>query len=206
MFAVGLTGGIGSGKSTVAAMFAAHGAYVIDTDVIAHALTAPGGAAIEAIRAAFGDEVINDDGSLNRAAMRERVFTDPAQRHRLEAILHPRIRAEALRLARDATHAPYVIHVVPLLVESGTWASLVDRILVVDCDEAVQRTRVMKRSGLSLEQVQAIISAQASRAQRLAVANDVIDNSGATDSLAARVAALHETYCNLARMKGVSGH
>lgn len=193
---IGLTGGIGSGKTTVANLFAQHGAAVIDADEIAHELTAPGGAAIELIRAAFGDEVIAPDGRLDRARMRERAFADPTERHRLEAVLHPMIRAETERRIEQAARAgaPYAMLVVPLLIEAGGWAERVDRILVVDCEESVQIDRVMRRNGLPREQVLAILAAQASRAQRLARADDVIDNGGDPAALPARVAALHRQY------------
>ncbi|MCO5108518.1 MAG: dephospho-CoA kinase [Burkholderiaceae bacterium] len=190
---VGLTGGIGSGKSTVADLFAARGAAVVDTDAIAHELTAPGGAAIAAIRAEFGDAAIRADGALDRDAMRERAFADPGARRRLEAILHPMIRAESRRRL-DVAEGPYALLVVPLLVESGDRAGGVDRILVVDCPVEVQVERVMRRSGLSRARVETILAAQASRAQRLAAADDVIDNGGPPDALDAQVEALHRRY------------
>lgn len=197
---IGLTGGIGSGKTTVANLFAQQGAAVIDADEIAHELTAPGGAAIELIRAAFGDEVIAPDGRLDRARMRERAFANPAERHRLEAILHPMIRAETERRIEQAARAgaPYAMLVVPLLIEAGGWAERVDRILVVDCEASVQIDRVMRRNSLPREQVLAILAAQASRAQRLARADDVIDNGGDPAALPARVAALHRQYAQAA--------
>ena len=190
---IGLTGGIGSGKSTVADLFAARGASVVDTDAIAHELTGPGGAAIAAIRAEFGDSVIRADGALDRDAMRERAFEDPAARRRLEAILHPMIRAESNRRL-DAAKGPYALLVVPLLVESGDRAAAVDRVLVVDCPVEVQIERVMHRSGLTRERVETILAAQASRAQRLAAADDVIDNAGAPDALPGQVDTLHRRY------------
>jgi dephospho-CoA kinase len=190
---VGVTGGIGSGKSTVAARFAARGAAVVDTDEIAHQLTAPGGAAIAAIRAEFGDGVIRADGALDRDAMRERAFGDPSVRRRLEAILHPMIRVES-RNQLAAAQGPYAMLVVPLLVESGDRAGGVDRVLVVDCPVEVQIERVMRRSGLTRARVESILAVQASRAQRLAAADDVIDNGGAPDALDAQVDALHRRY------------
>ena len=190
---VGLTGGIGSGKSTVADLFAARGAVVVDTDAIAHELTGPGGAAIPAIRDEFGDGVIRADGGLDRDAMRERAFGDPAARRRLEAILHPLIRTESRRRL-EAADGPYALLVVPLLVESGDRAGGVDRVLVVDCPVDVQIERVMRRSGLTPERVRTILAAQASRAQRLAAADDVIDNAGSPDALPAQVDALHRRY------------
>ena len=191
-FVVGLTGGIGSGKSTVAELFAARGATLVDTDVIAHELTAPAGAAIDAIRARFGDGVLRADGGLDRDAMRARAFDDPHARRALEAILHPMIRAESDRRLGDAT-GPYAIHVVPLLVESGN-AGRFDRVLVVDCPVQVQIERVQRRSGLGIEQIESRLAAQASREARLAVADDVIDNGGSADALPAQVDALHRRY------------
>ena len=192
-YVVGLTGGIGSGKSTVADLFVAHGAALVDTDAIAHELTGPGGGAMAAIRAAFGDGVVDARGALDRAAMRRLVFADAAARQRLEAILHPLIREESARRCAAAA-APYVILAVPLLVESGTYRERVDRVLVVDCSEAAQIARVMARSGLEEAQARAILAAQASRAERLAVADDVVDNGGAPTALPTQVARLHQEY------------
>lgn len=196
---IGLTGGIGSGKSLVADLFVARGAALIDTDQIAHALTAPGGRAIPAIREAFGDEVIAADGRMDRAAMRKRVFADLSQKERLESILHPMILAEAQTAveAARATGAPYALVAVPLLLETGHWVSRVNRVLVVDCPESMQVERVMQRSGLPAEQVEAIMAVQATREERLAAAHDVIDNSGSIEQTEAQVAALHERYLAL---------
>lgn len=200
-FVVGLTGGIGSGKSAAAERFAARGVPIVDTDAIAHELTAPGGAAIAPIRAAFGDAVLTADGILDRSAMRRLVFAEPAARKRLEAILHPLIRAESeARLCRLAS-AEYAILVVPLLVESGDFRSRVDRVCVVDCPEELQIARVMARSGLSRDEVQAIIAAQTSRAARLAAADDVIDNSRGLAELDVQVASLHEKYRLMAKVR-----
>lgn len=196
-FLVGLTGGIGSGKSAASSLFESLGAAVVDTDVIAHELTAPGGAAIESIRNAFGDEVIDARGALDRAAVRRKVFADASAKARLEAILHPMIRAEADRRSA-AARAPYVVLVVPLLVESGGYRSRVRRVAVVDCPEEVQVARVMTRSGLSAEEARAIMAAQASREQRLAVADDVIDNGGDLAALRPQVEALHRRYLEMA--------
>lgn len=194
-FAVGLTGGIGSGKSAVADRFAALGAAIVDTDAIAHALTAAGGAAIEAIAREFGPDYIDAAGSLDRPRMRERVFNDPQAKARLEAILHPRIREAALAAAAQAAaRAPYVVFVVPLLVESGTWRSRVDRLLVIDCSTATQEARVCARSGLDAALVRRIIAQQASRAERLAAADDVLVNEGTLAQLAPRVQRLHARY------------
>jgi dephospho-CoA kinase len=196
-FTVCVTGGIGSGKSTVGREFEALGIAVVDTDALAHSLTAPDGAAVPAIRAAFGDRFLTPDGALDRKRMRELVFTDPSARQRLEAILHPMIRAESERLAARAT-SPYIILMIPLLVESGRPRERCQRILVVDCAEEEQIRRVMARSGLTRGDVEAILSSQVSRAERLAVADDVIDNSGAPAALPARVAHLHREYLALA--------
>jgi len=194
---IGLTGGIGSGKSTVADRFAALGATLVDTDLIAHGLTGPDGAAMPAIRAAFGAAVIADDGRLDRAAMRALAFSDPAARKRLEAILHPMIREQSQREIEAATGC-YVLLVVPLLVESGTWRERAHRLLVVDCPVEVQIERVMRRSQLAREQVLAILAAQATREARLAVADDRIDNGGEPAAIGPQVEALHAIYLALA--------
>ena len=194
---IGLTGGIGSGKSTVADRFAALGATLVDTDLIAHGLTGPDGAAMPAIRAAFGAAVIADDGRLDRAAMRALAFSDPAARKRLEAILHPMIREQSQREIEAATGC-YVMLVVPLLVESGTWRERAHRLLVVDCPVEVQIERVMRRSQLAREQVLAILAAQATREARLAVADDRIDNGGEPAAIGPQVEALHAIYLALA--------
>ncbi|MDB5815178.1 MAG: dephospho-CoA kinase [Rhodocyclales bacterium] len=190
---LGLTGGIGSGKSAVAARLAELGVEIIDTDEIAHQLSAPGGAAIDALRAAFGDAYIKPDGGLDRAAMRALVFSDPAAKARLEAILHPLIREISEARVQSAT-GPYVVLVVPLLVESGHWRERCDRIVVVDAPDEIRLARVMKRSDLSESQVRAIMASQASRVQRCAAAQEVIDNIGDFDSLRAQVDALHQRY------------
>ncbi|KVR54429.1 dephospho-CoA kinase [Burkholderia ubonensis] len=194
MLAVGLTGGIGSGKTTVADLFAARGASIVDTDLIAHRITAPGGLAMPAIEQAFGPDFVAADGSLDRAKMRALIFSDDAARRRLEAITHPLIRTETDREGREARGA-YVMFVVPLLVESGSWKSRVDRVLVVDCDVETQIARVMRRNRFTREQVEAIIARQATRDARLAAADDVIVNDATTpDALAAQVDALHQRY------------
>jgi dephospho-CoA kinase len=193
---IGLTGGIGSGKSTVADLLVARGAALVDTDRIAHALTAPGGAAIEAIRAGFGEHMITSDGRMDRNAMRALAFSDPLARKRLEAILHPLIRLHTDQgLAQAiAQGAPYVLVAVPLLVEGGRPRERFGRILVVDCPEDVQLSRVMQRSGLTRDQVLAIMASQAQREQRLAVADDVVDNSGDLDALAPQIDGLDRLY------------
>ncbi|MBU6487112.1 MAG: dephospho-CoA kinase [Burkholderiales bacterium] len=198
MFAVGLTGGIGSGKTTVADLFATHGIVIVDTDVIAHRITAPGGAAMPLIEQAFGSRFIASDGSLDRAKMRALVFSDDAARIRLEAITHPLIRAETEHQRATAT-GPYVVIVVPLLVESGTWKTRVDRVLVVDCSTETQIARVMRRNAFSREQVLAIMARQASREARLAAADDVIVNDEApVAQLEQEVRRLHRHYLALA--------
>jgi dephospho-CoA kinase len=192
-FVVGLTGGIGSGKSAAASEFERLGAAVVDTDAIAHALTQAGGAAIPELARIFGAEMIGEGGAMDRDRMRERVFADPAARRALEAILHPMIREESRRLIA-AAHAPYVIHVVPLLVESPDYRRRVDRVLVIDVPEELQVERVRARSGLSETQVRAILASQATRADRLAAADDVIENRGTIDALRKQVAAFHRKY------------
>jgi dephospho-CoA kinase len=174
---IGLTGGIGSGKSTVAAFWVEAGATLVDTDAIARALTLPGGAALPAIAAQFGAEMIGADGGLDRARMREFAFQDPRARQRLEAILHPLIGAQAMA-AGEAASTALVVFDVPLLVESGRWRERVERVLVVDCEENTQIERVVQRSQWSRESVQAVIDQQASRAQRRAAADAVIYNDG----------------------------
>lgn len=203
-YVVGLTGGIGSGKTTVADRLVALGATLVDTDAIAHELTAPGGAAMPALVAAFGPAVADAHGALDRAAMRRLVFADAAARGRLEAILHPRIRELADARCRAAP-SPYVVLAVPLLVESGAYRARCDRILVVDCPESLQVARVMARSGLGADEVQAILAAQASRAARLAIADDVVVNDGELAALAGRLEELHRKYQSLAMQKLKAG-
>lgn len=196
-FSIGLTGGIGSGKTTVADMFAKRGAAIIDTDLIAHRLTTSGGAAISAIRSQFGPEFLDTDGAMNRAKMREHVFTDPAAKVQLENILHPLIHSESEYAAREA-QGLYLVFVVPLLVESESWQQRVSRVLLVDCMEETQVRRVMSRSGLTEAQVRAIMATQASRQERLAAADDVINNNGNASALEAQVDKLHALYASLA--------
>lgn len=192
-FSVGLTGGIGCGKTTVANLFAALGAAVIDTDEIAHALTVPQGAAMPALLAEFGPDFATPEGALDRAKMRALVFADAGARARLEAILHPRIRAATAAAAAIAT-GDYVIFVVPLLIESGTWRERVTRVLAIDCPEHVQVARVMARNGLPEAQVRAIMAAQVTRAQRRAAADDIILNDDGLETLRPQVEALHALY------------
>lgn len=200
-FSVGLTGGIGSGKTLVADRLGALGASVIDTDVLAHAVTAPGGAAMPEIEAQFGAAFVTPDGALDRARMRSLVFRDETARRKLEAITHPLIRAASDAAARLAT-GPYRVFVVPLLVESRNWRGRVDRVLVVDCDVETQIARVMSRNGFTREQVEAIIARQATRADRLAAADDVIANDHSTKTaVLAEVDALHARYLEHARRR-----
>ncbi|GGY08201.1 dephospho-CoA kinase [Paludibacterium paludis] len=190
---IGLTGGIGSGKSAAAACFADLGVPVVDTDVIAHRLTAPGGEAIAPIREAFGNEVIEPSGAMNRAAMRARVFGHPSERTRLEGILHPMIYLHSVaELA--AQSGQYAILVVPLLFENQRYRDLVSRTLLIDCSESVQIERVRTRSGLSEESVRAIMAAQMPRASRKSLADDIIDNNGSLDDLRLQVDAKHRYY------------
>ncbi|SFD62671.1 dephospho-CoA kinase [Massilia yuzhufengensis] len=199
-FSVGLTGGIGCGKSTVADMFAALGASVIDTDQIAHALTAPHGAAMPALLAEFGDDFATPDGALDRAKMRALAFSDASARARLEAILHPRIRAATAAAAAIAS-GDYVIFVVPLLIESGNWRERVTRVLAIDCPEALQVARVMARNSMPESQVRAIMATQVTREQRRAAADDIIVNDDGLDALRPQVALLHAMYLSQSRLK-----
>lgn len=196
-FAVGLTGGIGSGKTTVANLFAAHGAGLVDADEISRRLTAQAQPAVAEIARKFGAQFIAADGSLDRARMRNLVFADAAARKDLEAILHPLVRQETTRQIVAST-APYVIVVVPLLIESGAYRGRMDRILVVDCVPEIQISRVIERSGLSRNEVLAIIATQASRRQRLNEADDVIHNDDGLEMLSAQVTPLHLRYLGLA--------
>jgi dephospho-CoA kinase len=195
---VGLTGGIGSGKSAAADEFARLGAAIVDTDVIAHELTGSGGLAIPGIKKLFGEQAIGPDGAMDRGKMRDQVFSDPEAKRKLEALLHPLIREESARRIA-AARAPYVVHVVPLLIESPDYRRRVDRVLVIDAPEDTQVARVRSRSGLSEDEVRAIMRTQAPRAQRLAAADEVLDNGGSRDALRTQVAALHQKYLQFAR-------
>ncbi|MEX2239551.1 MAG: dephospho-CoA kinase [Burkholderiales bacterium] len=197
-FVVGLTGGIGSGKSAAAEEFARLGAAVVDTDAIAHELTRAGGAAVAGVRRVLGDEFIDTGGAMDRAKVRALVFSDPAAKARLEDLLHPMIRAESERRIA-AADAPYVVHVVPLLVESPDYRERVQRVLAVDCPPQMQKKRVRQRSGLAAEEIERIIGAQLPRATRLAAADDVIDNSGSLAALHKQVQTLHRRYLEMAR-------
>ena len=190
---VGLTGGIGSGKSAAAEEFARLGAAIVDTDVIAHELTGSGGLAIPGLQKLFGEKAIGPDGAMDRKKMRDHVFADPAAKRTLEQLLHPLIRQESGRRIA-AARSRYVVHVVPLLIESPDYRRRVNRVLVVDVPEETQVARVRERSRLSEDEVRAIMRAQVSRAERLAAADDVIDNSGSRDELRKQVAALHQKY------------
>ncbi|HYA19400.1 MAG TPA: dephospho-CoA kinase [Burkholderiales bacterium] len=199
-FTVGLTGGIGCGKSSAAQKFADRGVQVVDTDAISHRLTAPGGPALAAIRRHFGNEVFNSDGSLDRARLRNRIFSDPRAKKKLEALLHPLIRADALQqLARATT--PYAVLVVPLLLETGNWRKLVQRVLVVDCDQKEQIGRAMARSRLSEAEVRAIMATQLSRSARLKLADDVLSNTSNLEQLQNRVDKLHQKYLRLSQQE-----
>ena len=195
-FVVGLTGGIGSGKSSAADEFARLGATVVDTDLIAHELTGQGGAALAQIERLFGKDFL-ESNALNRKKMREHVFSNPAAKKKLEALLHPMIREESARRIAAAA-GPYVVYVVPLLVESGDPRRGVNRVVVVDAPAEAQLARVRMRSALGADEVSAIIAAQAGRAERLAAADDVIDNSGTPGALRKQVAALHRKYLQFA--------
>lgn len=193
---VGLTGGIASGKSSVAASFVELGATHIDTDQVARDVVAPGEPGLSAVEAEFGDEILAPDGTLDRRRLRNMVFADAGSKQRLEAILHPLIRRRTLKLMLDAA-GPYAIVSVPLLVETD-FAELVDRVLVVDCSEQTQLERLMRRDKLSEPEARAAIAAQVDRATRLAAADDVIDNEGAPAATRKQVQALHERYLSLA--------
>jgi dephospho-CoA kinase len=197
-YCVGLTGGIGSGKSVASGMFAELGAAVVDTDEISRALTAPGGAAISPIREGFGPEYVAMDGGLDRARMRNLVFGDADAKRRLEGILHPRIR-DRMRADVAAARQPYVVAVIPLLFETGVCLDLLQRVLVVDCEESEQVRRASARSGLSAQEVRAIMAAQVPRAERLKRADDVLVNDGSIDALRPQVARLHVRYLDLAQ-------
>ncbi len=191
---IGLTGGIGSGKSTVAALFQQLGARIIDTDLIAHQLTEANGIAMPDILQHFGARYLTANGALNRNEMRELIFTTPAAKQQLEAILHPLILQHTHRQLAQATLASYTVLVVPLLLQSPEFLKLVQRVIVVDCDEEKQIQRVKKRSHLNSATIKNIIQQQTSRSERLARADDLLHNQGEVDELAVQVAALHKIY------------
>ena len=195
---IGLTGGIASGKSTVADLFAERGVVIIDTDVIARELVQPGQPALDEIWRTFGDSVIREDGTLDRSALRQQIFADDDARFRLEAILHPRIQQETLRQAATAS-GDYLMIVVPLLTDSAL-RDEVDRILVVDCDEATQIARLLARDAETEDQARRILASQASREERLAIADDVINNDSSLAATAAQVSALDDSYRALAHL------
>lgn len=193
-YCIGLTGGIGSGKSTVAGIFGEMGVAIIDCDAISHQLTQPGGAAIPAIRAAFGDFCINEDGALDRVQMRRCIFSDPAAKKRLEAILHPMIRERVNAQIETSVAAPYVLLVVPLLFETQGYRDIIRRTLTVDCSPENQVMRTVQRSGLAEEEVRAIMAQQISRVDRLKRADDIIGNDGDLAALRKRAESLHRRY------------
>ena len=198
---VGLTGGIGSGKSAIAERLASYGASIVDSDLIAHQITSTGGLAIEPIAERFGSEFIQTDGALDRKKMRVLVFEDLQSRKALEAITHPLIRAKAIEQARLAIErqAPYIVFVVPLLLESSEWFQFIDHVVVADCSEAIQIQRVMERNGLTRQEVESILQAQATRAERLAQADTVIENMGSLEDLAEQVRLLHQKILQIRR-------
>ncbi len=197
MLRVGLTGGIGCGKSTVAAGFAALEVPLIDTDAIAHQLTGVDGSAMPAIHAAFDDAVVQTDGALDRLEMRRRVFSNPAARTKLETILHPLILQHVQRQLQSMPAVPYVLIVVPLLLETPGYRSIVDRVLVVDCLETQQIARASTRDGLSNADIQAVMAAQLDRDARLAGADDIVHNTGDPTYLQQQILPLHHKYLEL---------
>jgi len=201
---IGLTGGIGCGKSSAARIFAELGAAVIDTDEIAHRLTEKDSPALTDIIKQFGAIHLLPDGSLDRARLRRLVFSEPDARKKLEAILHPLIRQQAVT-AMAAIQAPYLLLVVPLFFETGAYRDLVDRVLVVDCDETDQISRSTARSQLSADEVRAIMATQASRAERIKQADDILSNQGSRKSLEERVRELHRLYLELAQGQQTEG-
>jgi dephospho-CoA kinase len=191
---IGLTGGIGSGKTTVSDMLRALGAGVIDTDLISHQITAPGGEAISLITNMFGMDLIDSQGALNRPKMRALVFADPKARQSLEQITHPLIQQEAAKQAFELAKSgvPYLVFVVPLLMESGLWIKVIEHLVVVDCSEETQIQRVMHRSNMTRAEVEKVLQAQTSRDTRIAAANAVIENQGSLDELKPKVLQLHQ--------------
>ena len=202
---VGLTGGIGSGKTQVSNAFEALGVPVIDTDLISHAITAPNGLAIPVIREIFGADLIDPSGRVDRDNMRKVVVPDAEARRKLEAILHPLIANVSMASIAQHTDAPYVVLVVPLLAESPQWLSRCDRVLVIDCELETQISRVMARSNLTREQVLAIIATQASREERKAIANEVIVNESSLEALTQQVRKLHDFYLTMAKQSPKAG-
>lgn len=197
MLSIGLTGGIGSGKSEVTRMFEQLGVPVIDADVIAHQLVQAGTAALAEVVDVFGESILNDAGELDRARLADIVFSDAGMKKQLEAIIHPRVREQIQQFKNRHREQPYIMVVIPLLIESGL-AELVDRVLVVNADESVRIQRVHARDGRSSEQIRSIMQHQADDAQRQAAAHDSIDNSGSLDELQQAVISLHQQYIELA--------
>lgn len=204
-YCVGLTGGIGSGKSSAARLFESLGAGIVDVDNISHTLTKPGGAAIPFIREQFGEAFITPDGSMDRTRMRDQVFSDAPAKARLEAILHPLINQAARDQVALATQ-PYLMLVVPLLLERDGYRDLIQRVAVVDCSEQQQIERTMRRSAISAASVRAIMATQLPRDQRLARADDVLHNDMGEDNLRQQVAVLHQRYLDLARGDALTRH
>lgn len=196
MLKVGLTGGIGSGKSTVVKGLQAKGITIVDADQIAREVVQPGEQALDEIARAFGPEVLQADGTLDRSKLKQRIFSDPSAKQQLEAILHPRIRQRILERVNNAKDTDYVVADIPLLVESK-YPDHFDRVIVVDCTEAQQIERVKARDNMSDEQIQRIMDSQASRQQRLDAATDIIDNTGSLDSLKMQIEKLHERLLSL---------
>ena len=196
-FAVGVTGGIGCGKSSAARIFAELGAAVIDTDEIAHRLTAPGQPALDAIAQTFGNDYIQPDGNLDRSKMRQLIFSSPTAKKRLEDILHPLIKQQVASELKECD-AEYALIIVPLLLETGNYYDLIQRILVVDCEEAQQISRTMARSNLSMQEVHAIMSTQVPREKRLELADDILVNDKDIEYLKPRISQLHQKYLQLA--------
>ncbi|WP_413527836.1 dephospho-CoA kinase [Rahnella inusitata] len=195
-YIVALTGGIGSGKSTVAESFARHGVSIVDADIIARQVVAPGEPALDALSSHFGHNILLADGSLNRAVLRECIFSNPVEKEWVNKLLHPLIHAQMQRLIAQA-QTPYALWVVPLLIENGLQAQA-NRILVVDVDPLTQLSRTIQRDGVSREQAENIIASQVGRKKRLACADDIIDNSGGPETIEPRVAQLHSRYLKLA--------
>ena len=196
MLKVGLTGGIGSGKSTVAKTLRSKGIVLVDADQIAREVVEPGEEALVEIRTTFGTEILLQDGSLNRAALKQKIFSDPSAKKQLEGILHPKIRQRILKRVDEATITPYVLADIPLLVENH-YADYFDRVVVVDCTEEQQIARVKSRDELSEAQIKKIMLSQANRQTRLAAATDIIDNTGDLKSLQSQIEKLHETLLSL---------
>ena len=196
MFTVVMTGGIASGKTSASNLFASHGVPILDTDLAARTVVEPGQPALNEIKMTFGNDVITASGELDRAALREIIFEHPEKRRELEAILHPKIRAH-INALKDQLDAPYCIIVVPLFLESGRGYAA-DRLLVIDVPTDLQRERLAKRDNTGLEQIEQILKSQATREERLSAADDVIDNTASPESLAARVAELHQQYLSQA--------